>query len=90
MGAAARTPTVTAESYGSMKLVIATFTVIDDTDTWTSGIKGAVGYWCNGTDDPTTQASNAIDVSYVSSTGVFTFNCGEDDRAGKLYVLTKS
>ena len=81
--------TVTAESMGSMKLVIATFSNIDDTNTWTSGIFGAMGYWCDATNNPT-QTNESIDVSYVSSTGVFTFNCGENTRSGILYVLTKS
>lgn len=75
------------ESLGSLQLHIITFSNIDDTNTYASGIKRVVGYWCNGTDDPSTQASGAIDVS--ESSGTFTFNTGENGRAGMLYVLSE-
>lgn len=78
---------VNQESFGSMKLVIATFSVIDDGQTWTTNIPNALAYWCNGTNDPT-QTNESIDVSF--SAGTFTFNTGENARAGVLYVLTKS
>ena len=87
--AAEKTPdSVTAESFGSMKLVIATFAaaVIDDGDTWVTHIPNALAYWVDPTDDST--SNDAIDVSF--SDGTFTFNSGEDARAGILYVLTKS
>jgi len=83
-----RTPdAVTSESFGSVRLVIATFAELDDGDTWVTNIPNAVGYWCNATTSPT-QTDEAIDVSF--SAGTFTFNCGEEDKAGMLYVLTKS
>ena len=85
--AAATISSVTTESFGSKTLVIATFTNIDDTNTWTSGITNATGYWCDPTDAATDHHNAHIDVSYVISTGVFTFNCGENGRTGKLYVL---
>ena len=87
MAAATITDEVVRGSFGSLQLHIATFTNIDDTNTYDSGIKRVVGYWCNGTDDPTTQASGAIDVS--ESSGTFTFNTGEDGRTGMLYVLSE-
>jgi len=88
MGAAARTPSlIIREKWGSLDLHIATLDTVDDTDTYASGIKRVVGYWANGTDDPTTQTSGKIDVS--ESSGTFTFNCGEDDRSCMLYVLSE-
>lgn len=81
---------VTSESFGSLRLIIAEFStadVLDDGETWTTNIPNALGYWCDGTNDPT-QTNESIDVSF--SNGVFTFNTGEDNRTGILYVLTKS
>ena len=89
---AAKTPdSVIRESLGSLTLHIATFSTndIDDADTWTSGIPGVVGAWCNGTDDPTTQASNGIDIGFTTA-GVFTFYAGEGNRTGVLFVLSRS
>ena len=84
---AARTPMlVVRETFGSLSLHIATFSDIDDGDTYVSGIKRVVGYWVNGTDAPTATLGN-IDVS--ESSGTFTFNTAEDDRAGMLYVLSE-
>ena len=80
-------PTVTSESFGSMKLVVATFSNIDDGDEWVTNIPNALGYWCDGTNDPT-QEKEGIDVSF--SAGTFTFSTGENARSGILYVLTKS
>ena len=87
---AAKTPdSIQQESLGSLKLIIATFSTndIDDGDTWASGISGIVGYWGNLTDDGT-QAKEGIDISLSTST--FTFNVGEDNRTGLIYVLAKS
>jgi hypothetical protein len=70
-----------------MRLVMATFSDIDDAGTWAPRIEGVVGYWCNGTDDPT-QGKEAIDVAYSYPT--FTFSTGENSRTGILYVLCKS
>jgi len=87
---AAKTPdSVLRESTGSLTLHIAVFSTndIDDGDTYASGIKEIVGYWANGTDDPT-QTKEGIDVSLSSST--FTFNTGENDRTGILYVLSRT
>lgn len=87
---AAKTPdSVIRESAGSMTLHIATFSTndIDDGDTWASGIQEIVGYWANGTDDPT-QTKEGIDMSVSSST--FTFYTGEDNRTGLVYVLSRT
>jgi hypothetical protein len=90
---AAKTPdSVLIESLGSLKLTIATFSSndIDDGDTWTSKIAGIVGYWGNLTDDGT-QAKEGIDITLTTAaTGVLTFNVGEDNRTGVIYVLSKS
>ena len=85
--------TIYQESLGSLKLIIANFdgTVssndIDDGDTWASGINGIVGYWCNLTYNGT-QTKEGCDVTLSTST--FTFNVGEDNKTGILYVLCKS
>ncbi len=82
-----RTPSrVIRESVGSINLHIATFTEIDNTDTYVSGLTGVVGKWFNADDDPTVQVSGGVDVS--ESSGTFTFRAGEDDRTGKLTILT--
>ena len=90
---AAKTPdSVIVESCGSLTLRIATFSTndIDDGDTWTSNIPGVVGYWGNLTDDGT-QAKEGIDITLTTAaTGVFTFNVGEDNRTGLIYVLSRS
>ncbi len=87
---AAKTPdSVITESLGSLTLKIATFSTndIDDGDTWDTGLSGKiVGYWANATDDPT-QTKEGIDCS--ESAGVITFNTGEDNRTGMVYVLVK-
>lgn len=88
---AAKTPvSILRESLGSLTLHIATFTTndIDDADTWASGIPGIVGAWCNPTDDPTTQASNGIDLGISGST--ITFYAGESNRTGIVFVLSRS
>jgi len=90
---AAKTPdSVLRENLGSLTLHIATFSTsdIDDGDTWTSKIPGIVGYWGNLTDDGT-QTKEGIDITLTTAaTGVMTFNVGEDNRTGVIYVLSKS
>jgi hypothetical protein len=84
---------ILTENWGSLVLRIATFSTndIDDGDTWASGIPYPLGYWGNLTDDPTTQTSGKIDVTLTTSaTGAFTFNTGEDDRTGMIYVLSRT
>lgn len=85
---AAVTPSsVSRENLGSVNLLIAKFaTTTDDGDTWASGLDSVIGYWANGTDDPTTQTNTGVDVS--ESSGTFTFSLSEDNRSFTLYVLT--
>lgn len=90
--ATARTPTLYLDSVGDMKLYwTAEMSDVDDGDTFASGLSNRiVAAWFDPTDDPTTQASNAVDVNYTYSTGAITFQTGEDNRTGKLYILTLS
>ena len=83
---AAKTPsTIRQESMGSSKLLIATFTDIDATDTWTSSLSGVKAQWFNRTDVPTLQTSAGVAVG--QSAGVFTFTPAEDDAAGYLFIM---
>ena len=86
---AVRTPDpIIIENTGSSTLHIATFADIDDGDTWASAIKNIIGYWAVASDDVTSGQLVGIDVSLSTST--FTFNTGEDNRTGLLYVLSKN
>ena len=76
--------TIKQESAGNLKLILATFTDIDNGETWASGITEIVKYHATGTDDPTTQGNESIDVALSGST--FTFYTGEDNRTGTLFV----
>lgn len=90
---AAKTPdSILIENWGSLFLRIATFSTsdIDDGDTWASGIPYPMGYWGNLTDDGT-QEKEKIDVTLTTSaSGTFTFNVGEDNRTGMIYVLSRT
>ena len=89
--AAATLTTRWLESIGDLTLTIATFSNIDDTNTWASGIQGVVGYWGNLTDAAGTQGNEGIDITLTTaSTGAFTFYTGEDTRTGMIYVLSSS
>jgi hypothetical protein len=92
MAGTARTPTaLILEMVGGMSLWVAPFTAVDDTDTYASGLKNRIVMaWFNPTDVPTGATYEGVDVTYVLATGAITFNCGEDDRAGNLYILTAS
>lgn len=86
---AVKTPDpIVTENTGSSTLHIATFSDIDDGDTWASGIQNIIGYWAVATDAPTSGPLGGIDVSLSSTT--FTFNTGEDDRTGLVFVLSKT
>jgi hypothetical protein len=74
------------ESAGSNTLIRAKLTGVADTLTWASGIQEIVGYWANGTDNPT-QHDEAIDVQLSGST--FTFSVGAGTRTADLMVLAK-
>lgn len=82
---AAKTPsTIKKYNLGNVTLIRAVFTDMDDADTWASGMSGVIDQWFNRTDDPT-QGTEGVGVS--ESSGTFTFNCGEDDNTGTLFVL---
>lgn len=88
---AAKTPaTVTIVGvFPGAKVIKASFTDLDDGDTWTpTSITGVVGQIAQDTDDPTTQASVGCAVAY--SSGVFTFYPAEDNKTVDLYILARS
>lgn len=78
--------TITRDSVGSNTLIAATFTDIDDNDTWASSLVSIVSYWMNLTDSPT-QVKEGCDIALSGSD--FTFHCGEGNRTGILSVLCK-
>ena len=82
---------ITRNSAGSNTLIMATFDDgdVDDGETWTSNIPSVVGFWFNRNDSPT-QGKEGVDVTLTTATtGVFTFNVGEDNAGGILHVLAK-
>jgi len=86
---AVKTPDpILRENTGSSTLHIATFSDIDDTDTWASGLTNIIGYWAVASDEATSGQLAGIDVA--ESSGTFTFSVGEANRTALLYVLTKS
>jgi hypothetical protein len=81
---AAKTPsTVVRHNAGSNNLLIATFTDIDNNDTWDTGIESIVGLWAN----PTDALASYLNVN--ESAGVVTFQSGANNRTGQLYLLVK-
>ena len=91
--AAAETPTTTrTELVGSARLIIYNFSggTADDGDTFASGLTKTppVAYWTQDTDNPTTQASVGVAVTY--SAGTFTFYPAEDNKSFYLFVLVRS
>lgn len=81
---AAKTPaSVSQESLGSVRLVRAVFTDVDNTDTWASAITGVIDGWFSPS---TTTGSTGVSVS--GST--VTFACSADNQAGTLYLLCRS
>lgn len=88
--AQAITPTaITQHSFGSMKLVSATFAATaDDGDTWVSGFNtNVVGFWAQDTDNPTTQVGVGTAVTYTTTSGTFTFYPAEDNKPFTLMVM---
>ena len=76
------------ENMGSKNLLVATFTDLDDGDTYASGLGagGVFAHWFQRTDNPTTTA--AVGVSVAESSGTFTFYPAEDDATGNLFIMT--
>ena len=86
---AVRTPDpIIIENTGSSTLHIATFSDIDDGDTWASGLENIIGYWGVASDTPTSGQLAGVDVA--ESSGTFTLQAGEDNRTMLVYVLTKT
>ena len=89
---ASKTPSTinTVFSANGARLIVATFTDIDDGDTWTSGLgnSGVVAYFTQDNDDPTTQAS--VGCAAVYSSGTFTFYRAEDNKVVALFVYLRS
>ena len=86
---AAKTPdSILSESWGSLRLYIATFSTndIDNGDTWASAIPGIVGYWGCLNDDGT-QEKEGLAIALSGTT--LTFKVGEANRTGIVYVLQK-
>lgn len=85
---AAKTPSsVKRYNSGDQAKLVATFTDVDDGDTWASGLDGVQDWVFQRTDDPTTQASAGVSVA--ESSGTFTFYPAEDNTAGKLIIYGK-
>ena len=86
---AVKTPSsVLRESNGSLTILKATFSDIDDQDTWASGIEGQVwGKWFNVTGNLSSGSSTAVS----ESSGTFTFYTADaqSNVAGELYVLMR-
>lgn len=88
MAAATTTGTLLRENVGSLTLFIQSFSDIDDTNTWDSGLPtgSVVGFWIQQTDD---SADGQFGISVAESAGVFTFQTDEANKTGTLYVLAK-
>lgn len=82
---AAKTPSsVVRHSAGSQTKIVATFTDIDTTDTWDSGLGTNVSdYYFTRTDAPTSLTTAMV----VNSSGTFTFYTQEDNCTGILTVF---
>ena len=79
----------TRENTGSLNRVSWTFTGVNDTDTFASGMStvGVTDWEATQTDNPSTQASAGLNVDY--SAGTFTFWPGEDGATIRLRVEFK-
>lgn len=83
---AAVTPTsIKTVSLGSADLKIATFSSINNGDTWDSGLSSIIHSWFDISSTPTVSGSN---IAMTNSLDVFTFNSDKAGLAGKLNVLT--
>jgi hypothetical protein len=82
---AAKTPSsVARHSSGSQTKIVATFTDIDNGDTWASGLSTNVAdYYMTRTDAKTTYTSAYV----INSSGTFTFYTEEDNITGTVVVF---
>jgi len=77
------------ESAGSLILHIVSFSALDDTNTYDSGISsGVVGYWANAETNEGTAGDEGINVAYSGST--FTFYMKTAATAAKLFILSRT
>jgi len=80
---AAKTPSsVRVLSSGDMRHIIATFTDIDDNDTWASGIKSALDWDVHTSIDGPQDCT--VD-NYAAATGTFTF-ASAANQTGRLSI----
>lgn len=73
---------------GDCRLILASFTDIDDGDTWASALNGIVAVIAQDTDNPTTQASVGCAVAFSGST--ITFYPAEDNKTVDLFIWVRS
>ena len=83
---AAVTPATTNRiNMGSVNMLVANFTAVSDTDTWTSGMGNVVSYQATVNGNPGTQTSSGTAVTQAA--GVFTFYPGTDALGCVLWVV---
>lgn len=82
MGAAKTPAAVYNEVAGSVRLIIMTFTDIDDADTYTSEIDGVITSWFQ------TSTTTGV-VGVTESLGVFTFAASASNQVGTLFILAR-
>ena len=87
---AEKTPdTITRESVGSLTMLICDYsdTNIDNDDTYATGLSTNLsGFWFNCSLADT--AAKAVHIS--NSSGTSSFNTGEDDITGTLFLVAKT
>lgn len=79
-----------AGAVGDLTMLVITLpATMDDTNTWDSGLgTRVVDYWTADTNNPATQGSVGIAVTYspTTGTGTFTFYPAEDNKGGFLFI----
>jgi hypothetical protein len=86
--AALTAATVYRESLGSLTLMIVPLTGSTTSDTFTvSSTLQVVSFWAQPNIGST--STSVIDVTYVASTGVFSFNTVTNDGAFTLFILVR-
>ena len=78
--------TVISSTLGDMRLIIGIFStagVIDDNETWATGIKSIISYWT----EQTTEGPNDLAIDDETD-GVLTFST-KADNTGIVYILCR-
>ena len=78
-------------SLGSFRLIVATFSTMDDGDTWASGLdrEPVFKFWFQEQSNPSTQGS--VGVAATRSGGTFTFHPAENSKTNvDLFILIGS